>query len=396
MEEALESAQGAPLLTLFKAVCKKWLLIGFLAVLGGLLGCVYAFAALPLTKDVYEAGFYLSPSNTGTDKSISYYNDQNIANIKSYLGSTGYKNNVFSRIKDEIFTDIEDIEKREAEFKKAVKVSVSVHITIYVMNQERDVARTIFNAFVGKAEEFVNNMMDGMSGGQGNPDATRIAVIVSGDIIKTDPKEISVQGYVGTGDRITAVIAGVLLGAVAGAAAAVCIYYFNNRLNSLQMLVSMGFAQVYVDKKHKNGVSIYDENAVRYKFVVEKQGCKVITFISPAGTEETAMAFKKQAESMRKNGYRVSEIAQNGQTHEQWKEILASAASGNDFVLVNAAPAHSFDCAVPGALSDGVAVIIDQKIVKMKQVRHTKEIIETAKLNVLAVFVVNTGEDFVQ
>lgn len=402
MEEALENEQGISFLTLFKAICKKWLLIGFLAVFGGLMACVYAFAAMPLTKDVYQSSIFLNQTNLGTEKSVIFYNDQNIANIRTYLSGSEYKKNVFSALdeRNEIFTDISDAGKRETKFKNNITVTVGHSATIYVMNQDEAAAKIILREFFNKAQDFVEKMMSDMREKAVEAEIPFADIVgitaVSGNVVKTDPKEADIQGHISTMDRLTTVVIGAVVGIIAGAAAAVCIYYFNGRLNSVQTLNSMGVKQVYVDKKSKNGMtSVYDENAARYNFVIEKQGGKIITFISPEKTDETNRALQAHAESMRKYGYRVAETGQGNQTHEEWKEILASKVSENDFVLVDAAPSYNFDCAVPGALSDGVTLIVDQKNTRLKQLRHVKEIIETAKLKAVSAVIVNTREDFI-
>lgn len=402
MEEEVEK-QGTPIWTLVKAVCKKWLLIGFCAIFGGLIACVYAFTARPLTQDVYQATVYLNQSNAGTDKDIVFDTANNRSNIMDYFKSPAYKQAVYLAVKDNVFTDVADGKAREAKFNGAVSVSGTQGATIFVMDQTEETARVILKAFVKQAEDYVNAMMDNLAVPFEGQSIVKIKVYadsLDGPIVKANPKKENIEGYVGTKNRLMTVVIGVVLGIVAGAAVALCLYYFNNRINSSHALTAMGFPAVFAVKNGRGrnagaGSAALEENASRYPFVIEKKGCRAVTFVSPEKTAETRKALEFQAEALRGRGYKTVLLEQGAQTRDEWKELLDKNSAGNDFILIDAPSGNGFDCAAAASFADGVTVIIDQKRAKLKDTKHTKEILDTAKLNVLSALVVNTKEDFI-
>lgn len=381
---------------LVRAVCKRWMLIGFLTVFGALAACIYALAAMPLSKDVYQISISLNQTNaTGQ---ISYYNENNINNIKNYIQSSECKYNVYAQIEPLIFQDLNlTAEKKEDLFKKTVKVTVSPSITIYVVDQDKETGEIILDAFAGETKQYVLEMVDSMTVQINGVDVVGI-VATSGKVVKTDPEEINFSGYIKQSNRIITIVAGAVIGLLIGAIIAVCIYYLNDRPNSMQMLAAAGFAPVYIDKKGKNGAyssSAYDENTVRYRYLMEKESCRIISFICPFKTEATARAIDMQAVSMRKYGYRVLCLAQEGQTHAEWEKILEKESKDHDYILIDSLQADNYDCAIVGELSDGAVVVIDQKNTKMKAVKHVKEVMDAAGLKLLSVYIADTRDDFI-
>ena len=405
MEEEAVEKQGTSFWTLFKAVCKRWLLIGFCAVLGALIGCVYAFTSMSVTKEVWQRSFYLYRTDVVTGDnmiSITQSNESNVASLREYFQSQEFKSNVYGEIKDLIFTDIADAAQKEAKFKASVKVSAKQGVQIYAIDQTEAAARVILDKFIEQAEAYVGSTIFAtvkIVGEDPFPVPSIVVMPSTAAAIKVDAKDVgAVSGTVTQKDRLMKVVLGAVAGAVAGAALALCLYYFNNRVNSSNMLAVMGIDAVYAGEKRKGGrneSAALAENALRYNFVIEKQGCKVVSFVSPEKTGETRKAIEAQAEVLRGKGYRTLLIAQDKQKADEWKKLIDGAAAQNDFIFIDAAAGTGFDCAAASAAADGVTVIIDQKHTKLKDMKHTKEILDTAKLPVLSAVVVNAKDDFV-
>lgn len=407
MDEEVEK-QGTPVWTLVKAVCKKWLLIGFCAIFGGLIACGYAILSQPLTKDVYQTTIYLNQTNVGTEKDIVFYNDNNLNNIREYFRGPEFRYHVYLAVKDDavVFKGVAEKDK-ETKFKTMVSVSVGQAATVFILDQTEETAKIILTAFAEQALHYVDAMMESMAVEFEGKDIMKIAAFsgaLKGEIVKADPKQTTIEGYVGAKNRLTTVIMGAVIGIVIGAAVALCIYYFNNRVNSTHTLAAMGFPAVFAvkngrgkdkDKDKRTAAAVLAQNALRYPFAIEKQGCRVVTFISPEKTDETRKALESQAEILRGRGYRALLLQQGKQTRDEWKELIDKNLAENDFILIDAAAGDGFDCAAPAAFGDGVTVIIDQKRTKLQAMKHTKEILDAAKLNALSAVVVNTKDDFV-
>ena len=138
-----------------------------------------------------------------------------------------------------------------------------------------------------------------------------------------------------------------------------------------------------------------EQNVLRYDFAVEKQGCRVISFISPQKTAETQKAIEEQAQALRGRGYKTLLLTQDKQARGDWKDIIENGAAGNDYILIDAAAGVGYDCAAPAAYSDGVTLLIDQKRTKLKELKATRQIIDTARLKTLSAVVVNVKDEFV-
>ncbi|GHU99442.1 hypothetical protein FACS1894211_04840 [Clostridia bacterium] len=380
MENAEITGKEISFLTLFKAILKKWLLIGLCTVFGVLVMAFYVLAFEPPTKEIYKKEIYIF--TTYVDVSGKTVNNL-LDGIFSYLTGEEYKYAIYNGVKDDLntlskFAELQtEAQKRALFFKEFVlERGTPSRLDVYTLDYGAEIAQKIMDKTAGLAriwsQQAVDKFIEAITENQISTEPPVVAISSGEELLSISPDQYQGTGAVTSGGRVSKVVIGGLVGLIVGAGIAVVLYFFNGKVNSANMLEHMGVSFLC---RVKDGAAegAWAETAARLKFSEAKKGGHetiVLLSFGDAGLSE------KAAESVRAE---LGNLGGGGSA-----PTLTFAEVGPDYAYLSAA-----------AGTDGAVLCVNGKKDRVKNVKAVKESLEAAGVRIKGAVVVEPGQDFV-
>ncbi|MDR1092868.1 MAG: hypothetical protein LBL66_01825 [Clostridiales bacterium] len=411
--------------TLFKALLRKWLLIGLCAAAGLFLMAFYALLNQNLTENLYKKEVTVALYYGKTDKAESNLLDV----VYSYLSSDGYRYAIYNAVKDTVLqrseykkletNNAQETEKRQsALFFRRLTISIekiNPRMDLYAIDYEEAAAALILNQALTQAQNWMKDFADTFnnkereevstaankertdaspvaddSAASASGDALIISVFDNGEMLSIFPEDYRVDGVVTAVNRVGTVVVGGVAGLIAGALIALALYFFNGKLNSANMLDHMGIPFI-ARVRNRETEGAWAEAAVKLQFLPE---------FNPAaaggdGGETSAppMPAKRHEgpETLVMLSFGNGGLAQ--QVADGVKAELGEEGEG--LTLIGGTAGKNYGFVRAAAKTGGVVFCLDGKADRVKAVKAAKAILDASGVPVRGGIIVEPGGGFI-
>lgn len=397
--------------SILKGIGKRWMILGLVTILFVLLGSVYAVIFMPLSTDLYKQEFYLIPRSTQTAAGAVIDDSPQLVEelTVSYFTGDQFMDEIFQKVKDTVFRDTDE-DKRLAEFRRKVSIvyKEAKRGDIFAVNLSESQATQVF----GEARVLLDSWVEKLNGFYDSGDDTKKPMEINWADEATNALKLNITapGFITARERAYVIIITGVVGFVISVIVAVCLYFFNNRVNSVNMLNYNGIPVLALDNGDMD--KFYSENALKLKYLLknaadaaskaegegapeyDETACKIVAYTS-LKPQLAEGHMREQAVALRKWGYKVCELTQGSENVVEFKQKLAESMGDNDYVLIDAKCGCSYEVTIAAEEAQGTIICIDQRNDKYKDVKQMNNILGTAGAVMLGAIVTNTTKDFV-